>query len=171
MTAEIIIRYFHFLGIFAVVGSLVGEHLLLKPVMTRSEVKRLAVLDTIYGLSFIVVLAAGFLMWFGVGKPTEFLQQKLDFPSKSRFTCPDGNFIHCADHIFPAQSQRRRQRTHRYSNISENVHPLGTPNSVYHATFGDINGKRNRIFWRIKIPCVPLGRSISYIKSSAFNIP
>ena len=72
MIIEIMIRYLHFLGIFVVVGSLIGEHLLLKRVMTRTEIKRLARLDTIYGVAFLVVLVCGFLMWFVVGKPADF---------------------------------------------------------------------------------------------------
>jgi putative membrane protein len=34
---EIILRYVHFISIFAIVGSLVSEHLLMKKEMTRLE--------------------------------------------------------------------------------------------------------------------------------------
>src|SRR5882672_8968328 len=35
MNLEILLRYVHFISIFAIVGSLVSEHLLLKKTMTR----------------------------------------------------------------------------------------------------------------------------------------
>ncbi len=71
MTIEILIKYLHFICIFAIVSSIVGEHLLLKPQMTRAEIKRLSVLDSVYGAAAIILLAAGFSLWFWVGKPAE----------------------------------------------------------------------------------------------------
>lgn len=82
MLAEIFTRYFHFIFIFALVSSVVAEHLLLKPQMTRREIKRMAVLDGIYGLSAILVVAAGLTLWFGVGKPAEFYTQNWVFHTK-----------------------------------------------------------------------------------------
>ena len=79
---EVIVRYIHFLGIFAIVGAIVGEHLLYKPVMTRAEIKRMAILDNIYGIATIIVLAAGFTLWFGVGKPAEFYSSNGIFHAK-----------------------------------------------------------------------------------------
>ena len=46
----ILVKYVHFIGIFAVVGSLVGEALLLKPELKRSEIARLSRVDMVYGL-------------------------------------------------------------------------------------------------------------------------
>ena len=68
----ILIKYVHFVAIFFVVGTLAGEALFLKPLLKRSEVSRLSRIDMVYGLSTIVVLAAGFTLWFAVGKPAEF---------------------------------------------------------------------------------------------------
>lgn len=71
MTAEIILRYIHFISIFAIVGSLVSEHLLLKKELTRAEVGRLSKIDAVYGIAAITLLAAGLTLWFGsVGKPS-----------------------------------------------------------------------------------------------------
>ena len=72
MILEIAIRYLHFISVFTIVASLVGEHLLLKDQMTRKEIKRLSFIDGIYGLAVITLLIAGMTLWFGVGKPAEF---------------------------------------------------------------------------------------------------
>lgn len=79
---EILIRYLHFISIFALVSSVVAEHLLLKERMTRKEIARLATIDGIYGLSAILAVAAGLTLWFGVGKPAEFYTQNWIFHTK-----------------------------------------------------------------------------------------
>ncbi len=71
MTLEIIVKYIHYLCIFAIVGSLVSEHLLLKDKMTREELKRISTIDGVYGIAALLLLAAGLTLWFGVGKPAE----------------------------------------------------------------------------------------------------
>ncbi|MEN0006215.1 MAG: DUF2214 family protein, partial [Bacteroidota bacterium] len=72
MTLEILTRYLHFISIFTIAATVVAEYLLTKPNMTRSEIARLARIDGIYGLSAILAVAAGFTLWFAVGKPAEF---------------------------------------------------------------------------------------------------
>jgi putative membrane protein len=71
MTVEIFLRYIHFVSIFAIVGTLVSEHLLLKKEMSRAEIGRLSRIDAVYGLAAIVLLAAGLTLWLGdIGKPS-----------------------------------------------------------------------------------------------------
>lgn len=71
MTFEILLRYLHFISIFAIVGALVSEHLLLKKELTRAEIARLATIDAIYGIAAMLLLAAGLTLWLsGVGKPS-----------------------------------------------------------------------------------------------------
>jgi putative membrane protein len=71
MTFEIILRYIHFISIFAIVGSLVSEHLLLKKSMTRGELGRVARIDAVYGIAALTLLTAGLTLWLGsVGKPS-----------------------------------------------------------------------------------------------------
>ncbi len=83
MTPEIILRYLHFISIFAIVGSLVSEHLLLKKTMTRKEIKRIAVIDGIYGMGALTLLAAGLTLWLGgFGKPSVFYTQNFIFHIK-----------------------------------------------------------------------------------------
>jgi putative membrane protein len=68
----ILVRYGHFLGILAVVSAVVAEHLMIKERLTRKEIKRLFIVDGIYGFGVILTLVCGFLLWFAVGKPAEF---------------------------------------------------------------------------------------------------
>lgn len=73
MTTEIILRYLHFISIFAIVGSLVSEHLLLKHSLSRRELDRLSKIDAVYGLAALVLLGVGMTLWLGgIGKPTDF---------------------------------------------------------------------------------------------------
>lgn len=83
MTTELILRYFHFVSIFVIVGSLVSEHLLLKPTLSRKEINLISRIDGIYGLAVLTLLAAGLTLWFGgFGKPTEFYSQNPTFHLK-----------------------------------------------------------------------------------------
>lgn len=68
----ILIPYLHYIGIMALMGSIITEHVILKPRMTQEQVKSLAVVDLIYGLSAILVLATGLLRWFMYGKGYDF---------------------------------------------------------------------------------------------------
>lgn len=69
---EILVRYFHFLTVFAIVASISAEYFLLRPHMKRSEIKLLSRIDAVYGLGAIGLLGAGFTLWFVLGKPPEF---------------------------------------------------------------------------------------------------
>lgn len=80
--AEVWVRYFHFLGIIAVGATLVAEHLLLKAELTPKEIRRLARIDAIYGLSALLVLAMGLTLWFVVGKPAVFYNHNGIFHAK-----------------------------------------------------------------------------------------
>lgn len=83
MTLEIILRYVHFISIFAIVGSLVAEHLLLKKTLTRAEIDRLSKVDGVYGLAVLILLAAGLTLWLGgYGKPTAFYSNNPIFHTK-----------------------------------------------------------------------------------------
>jgi len=80
---EIILRYIHFVSIFTIVGSLVSEHLLLKKEMTRTEIKRLSMVDAAYGFAVLTLLIAGLTLWLGgFGKPAEFYTRNWIFHTK-----------------------------------------------------------------------------------------
>ena len=82
MTTEILLRYLHFISIFGIVGALVSEHLLLKDQMTAKEVRRLAIVDAIYGISAIIAVTAGLLLWFSYGKLADFYTKNWIFHLK-----------------------------------------------------------------------------------------
>lgn len=86
MTSEILLRYVHFISIFAIVGTLVSEHLLLKKQLTRSEIARIARIDAVYGIAALTLLAAGLTLWLGgFGKPSEWYTKNWIFHTK--LTC------------------------------------------------------------------------------------
>lgn len=86
MTFELLLRYIHFISIFVIVGTLASEHLLLKPIMKREELVRLAKIDGIYGLAALTLLTAGLSLWLGgIGKPSAFYSNNWIFYLK--LTC------------------------------------------------------------------------------------
>lgn len=83
MTTELFLRYIHFISIFAIVGSLFSEHLLLRSSLSRMEIKRLSNIDGVYGFAALTLLAAGLTLWLGgYGKPTSFYSQNWIFHTK-----------------------------------------------------------------------------------------
>lgn len=72
MLIELVIRYLHFLGILFLASSLIAEHLHLSKELAPPQLKRLFVLDAIYGVSALIVLATGLMLWLSVGKPSSF---------------------------------------------------------------------------------------------------
>lgn len=68
----IIIRSLHFISILILFAALVAEHLLFDKQITKEQLKKLAVIDMIYGIFAVVALITGLLLWFLVGKPAEF---------------------------------------------------------------------------------------------------
>ena len=83
MSIEIILRYLHFISIFAIVGALVSEHLLLKKELTRKEIKRISTIDGLYGIAALILLGVGLTLWLGgYGKPAEFYSKNFIFHSK-----------------------------------------------------------------------------------------
>lgn len=69
---DIFIPYLHFISIMVLMGALITEHLILKPSITKDQIKSLATVDMIYGISAILVLATGLLRWFVYGKGYDF---------------------------------------------------------------------------------------------------
>jgi len=82
MGSLIFVRYLHFIGIFCLFASVFAEHMMITPTMTRKQIKKVAVIDSIYGISALVVLIAGLLLWFWVGKPAEYYSKNPIFHTK-----------------------------------------------------------------------------------------
>jgi len=89
MSMEILLRYIHFISIFAIVGTIVSEHLLLKKQMTRSEIARIAKIDAVYGIAALTLLIAGLTLWLGsFGKPSVYYTRNWIFHIKlTLFLC------------------------------------------------------------------------------------
>lgn len=82
MTADLLVRYFHFLAIFVLFSLLTVEHMLLKSRVEAATMKKLAVLDIAFGISALVVLVAGLGLWLWVGKPAGFYSHNWVFHTK-----------------------------------------------------------------------------------------
>lgn len=83
MTTEILLRYLHFVSIFVIVGTLTAEFVLLKPTLTRQEIRRIAMIDGIYGLAAVILLVAGLTMWLGgYTKPEVYYSENWIFLTK-----------------------------------------------------------------------------------------
>jgi putative membrane protein len=82
MTDLILFRYLHFISVFAIVGAIVAEQFMISKTMLRSEIKRISIVDGIYGLGAVTVLIAGVALWFWVGKPAAFYTKNWIFHTK-----------------------------------------------------------------------------------------
>jgi putative membrane protein len=83
MTTELFLRYIHFISIFAIVGSLVSEHMLLQKQLTRGALEKIARIDAVYGIASIVLLSAGLTLWLGeYGKPAVYYSKNWIFHTK-----------------------------------------------------------------------------------------
>tara|TARA_B100001964_G_C13884825_1_gene444572 strand:- start:203 stop:634 length:432 start_codon:yes stop_codon:yes gene_type:complete len=72
MEEFIIVRYLHFLGIILLTSTLVLENFLFSNNLKNNIIKKLLLIDGLYGLSAILTFITGFILWFYVGKPSEF---------------------------------------------------------------------------------------------------
>ena len=82
MTELVITRYLHFIAVFAIVGAIIAEQFLVSKSMTRKEIKQVSKIDMIYGIGAVLVLIAGFLLWFAVGKPAQYYSRNWLFHTK-----------------------------------------------------------------------------------------
>ena len=81
--AEVLVRYMHFIGIILLSSAPVSEHLLLSIENSVNKLKRLAIVDALVGIGAVVVLTAGLLLLFVVGKPSQFYLQNWVFHLKA----------------------------------------------------------------------------------------
>ena len=72
MLAEALVRYLHFISIIAMSCAIFGEALLIAPQLSRQQLRRLFLLDGVYGLSALAIVGLGLLLWFGIGKPSSY---------------------------------------------------------------------------------------------------
>jgi putative membrane protein len=82
MTAIVLARYLHFIAVFAIVGAIIAEQFMISSNMSKKEIKLLAKVDALYGIGALLVLAAGLILWFWVGKHAEFYTRNWIFHTK-----------------------------------------------------------------------------------------
>jgi putative membrane protein len=61
---------------------LVLELVLVTPTLTRAEIRKLVLIDAVFGASAVLVLIAGLLQWFHGGKPSAFYTHNPVFIAK-----------------------------------------------------------------------------------------
>lgn len=78
MNELILTRYIHFISIMIVFAMVAAELVLVQKTVSRSVVKKLFVVDGIYGAFSLILVGAGLYMWLGgIGKPVEFYNQNV----------------------------------------------------------------------------------------------
>lgn len=69
---EVIVRYFHFIGIIVLASMLVTQNVLIAKSISKETLTKLTRVDAFYGLGAMLTLACGLLLWFTVGKSASF---------------------------------------------------------------------------------------------------
>lgn len=69
---EIVIRYFHFIGIMCLTALLIARVLLAQPQVPSERLRLLSYIDGAYGISAVIVLLTGLSLWLWLGKPEAF---------------------------------------------------------------------------------------------------
>lgn len=69
MNADVLVAWLHYVGFMVLFAALTAEHLLTKKPLTGPEIRRVAVIDGVYGGAFVVVVVTGVLklMYYGKG--------------------------------------------------------------------------------------------------------
>jgi putative membrane protein len=79
---DILVRYLHFVSILVLFGTLLAENILIKRILPRAEIGRLARIDMAFGISAASTLGAGLLLWFRYGKGAQFYLKNPVFHAK-----------------------------------------------------------------------------------------
>jgi putative membrane protein len=74
MTWSVIVAWLHYVGIMLLMATLLGEHLMFKPVLSVAEVRTLQRLDNIYGGAAALVLVTGIMRMYLEKGTTYYLQ-------------------------------------------------------------------------------------------------
>jgi putative membrane protein len=64
---DYLVRYGHFLGFMLLFASMVAGHLLIAPRLDGRQLRKLAMLDLIAGISVVLLIASGLAMLGGLG--------------------------------------------------------------------------------------------------------
>ncbi len=75
-------RLLHFIVLLIFAGALVIENMAIKPELTSEDARNLARVDRVCGMTAILTLIIGLILWFSVGKPAEFYSANPVFHAK-----------------------------------------------------------------------------------------
>ncbi len=70
--AYIFLRYVHLLAVLVLIGGIIIENAATKPIISGEDARNLARVDAACVMSMLLLLAVGFILWLGVGKPSDF---------------------------------------------------------------------------------------------------
>ncbi|PCH58434.1 MAG: hypothetical protein COC19_08505 [SAR86 cluster bacterium] len=79
---DILIRYLHYIAVAVLIISLIIENMALKETMTAEDARNLSRVDSVLGLSAMMVFLLGLSLWLWVGKPSEFYTLNILFKIK-----------------------------------------------------------------------------------------
>jgi putative membrane protein len=82
MTGAVMLAWFHYLAMMFLAAALIAEHLMFSPRPDRAVARKLVVVDTIYGISLLVVLLTGLGRMFHDVKPVIFYMQNGAYHAK-----------------------------------------------------------------------------------------
>lgn len=78
----VLFRYLHLIAVLVLVGGILIENAAIKKVINQEDARNLARVDAACGMSVVVILCLGLVLWFVVGKPPEFYTPNPVFQAK-----------------------------------------------------------------------------------------
>ncbi len=79
---DILFRYLHFIGLFGLVAAVFAQQIMVKRVVTKAVIRKVARIDIMLGMSALVVIITGLMQWFVYGKAAEFFTKNWIFHTK-----------------------------------------------------------------------------------------
>ena len=79
---DILIRYLHLGAVLVLAATLIIENMAMAPQINREDIRNLLKVDAAYGLSAVVILSCGLLLWFTGPKPSSFYSSNPVFHAK-----------------------------------------------------------------------------------------
>lgn len=78
----VLFRYLHLIVAIVLVGGIIIENMATRPQINSEDAHNLSRVDAICGLSVLLLLFFGLILWVGVGKPADFYSANPVFHAK-----------------------------------------------------------------------------------------
>jgi putative membrane protein len=78
----VLFRYLHLLAVLALAGGIIIENMAIKPQIDSEDARNLARVDAFCGISVLLIIIFGLILWIAVGKPAEFYSGNPLFQAK-----------------------------------------------------------------------------------------